>query len=90
MNAIPPMTDPLGKYWEQPPDIRGALMDDTHVILRPDQLAGLHEYSTSIPTGVYPGKCWKRWGKGVWVLVWFGDVPSKPDQCSINWRTVLI
>lgn len=90
MNAIPPMTDPLGKYWYQPADIGEAPMDDTHVLLRPDQVEALHEYSTSIPSGVYPGKCWKRCECSGWLLVWYGEVPDTPDRCSINWRHILI
>lgn len=89
MNAIPPMTDPLGRYWKQPSDIREAPIDDTHVLLRPDQFDELHEYSTSIPTGVYPGKCWKRHERGGWMLAWYGEAPGQPDQCSINWRAIL-
>lgn len=88
-NIIPPMTDPLGKCWRQPSDIREAPMDDTHVLLRPDQIGELGEYSASIPTGVYPGKCWKRSDRNAWLLVWFGELPDQPDECSINWRSIL-
>lgn len=49
---IPEMTDPRGTYWRQPVDIRLAPMDDEHVILTPQQLAGLAEYSRSVPISV--------------------------------------
>lgn len=88
MNQIPEMDDPLGKHWNQPKDIRYAPMDDTHVILSPRQVAILHEYSASIPTGVYPGKCWKRIQKDIMILAWFGT--EVDGQCTINWREVLI
>lgn len=87
--GIPIMDDPLGKYWDQPRDIRSAPMDDTHVILTQRQFKELPEYSTSIPTGVYPGKCWKRFERDQpWVLVWYG--PETPDhECPILFRVIL-
>lgn len=85
---IPVMDDPLGKHWEQPSDIRGVLMDETHVILTTRQLKGLHEYSTSIPTGVYPGKCWKRVQSTGTLLVWYGE-ENERHECPILFRTVL-
>lgn len=95
---IPVMDDPLGKYWEQPRSIRSAPMDDKHVLLTPRQLEQLHEYSATIPTGVYPGKCWKRiepnrnrtkHTKLVTYLVWYGD-ETTDHQCPILFREVLV
>ena len=88
MNLIPVMDDPLGKHWDQPNDIRQALMDATHVMLRPDQIRRLPEYSASLPSGVYPGKCWLRIDRdGRW-LGWFGA--ETPDhKCPILWREIL-
>ena len=86
---IPVMDDPLGRYWEQPGDIRAALMDDTHVLLTRGQVRGLHEYSSSLPTGVYPGKCWRRREPGRHLLVWYGD--ETPDgRCPILFRDILV
>lgn len=81
---IPHMTDPLGKYWDQPHDIRDAPMDEELVLLTPAQFSKLSEYSATMPSGVYPGKCWKaeeykRNDKGHfaptgrWMLRWYGD-----------------
>ena len=53
----------------------------------------LHEYSCTNPTGVYPGKVWKRdlrFGlhtkdsKPVWVLCEY--VSSGPDHCRTEFR----
>jgi hypothetical protein len=88
---IPEMTDPLGRYWEQPCDIRDAPIDDETVLLTPAQFASLHEYSATFPTGVYPGKCWKRIedkSKRV-LLVWYGAV-TPDDQCPIEFRNIEI
>jgi hypothetical protein len=77
-NTIPPITDPMGKHWEQPDPSRFVITDERVVMSRSD-FDKLHDYSHSQPTGTYPGKCWKRGGyeKGnpvpvVWWLCWFG------------------
>ncbi len=96
---IPPMDDPLGKYWEQPRDIRDAPMDDEIVLLTPRQFKDLPEYSTSVPTGVYPGKCWKtnvyiqdRQGRVTatdkWLLRWYGESEIGPGYCSNHQRRI--
>lgn len=84
---IPVMDDPLGKYWDQPRDIRDAPMDNDTVLLTPMQFDDLLEYSASIPTGVYPGKCWKRIERKHALLVWYGD--ETPDhKCPILFRSI--
>lgn len=97
---IPAMTDPLGRHWQQPQDIREAPMDDLLVLLTPAQFEGLSEYSTSMPSGVYPGKCWRRnlftrdpqTGNVVatdkWLLGWYGESTKGPGWCSNNWRAI--
>jgi hypothetical protein len=81
------MTHRLSRHWEQPNDIRDAPMDDKTVLLTPEQLKGLHEYSTSMPTGVYAGKCWKRIERNRTLLVWYGDV-TPDDRCPILFRNI--
>lgn len=97
---IPPITDPLGKHWKQPVDIRMAPMNDTHVLLTRAQLRQLAEYSTSTPTGVYPGKCWSSYHvdgnpnlprkhlAGQWYLKWY-RASKDPRYCNIEVRTIL-
>jgi hypothetical protein len=94
MNTIPPITDPMGKSWRQPKDIRQAPMDGKFVLLTRQQWDALPEYSTSMPSGVYPGKCWKRierlrmregWIKTTEYLCWYGEHPD-PTKCSNNYR----
>lgn len=87
---IPEMTDPLGKHWNQPKDMTSVEMDDKHALLTPLQYEMLHEYSSTIPTGVYPGKCWKRLQSDGWLLAWFEEVPTNPKLCSIHFREILI
>ncbi len=86
---IPALTDPMGKYWRQPDDIRSAPMDGKHVLLSRSQFQGLNEYSASHPSGVYPGKCWRRQEGRINLLVWYGET-SDPKKCSIEFREIRI
>ena len=85
---IPVMDDPLGKYWRQPSDIQQAPMDNDHVLLTWRQISGLAEYSSTIPSGVYPGKCWLRRQEGKRLLAWFGD-ETPQGMCPILFREIL-
>lgn len=91
-NKIPPILHPMGKHWEQP-DMSRVLIDDTHAIMDQKTFDGLHDYSRSFPSGVYPGKCWRRLSQPheekYWWLLWFG-YSDAPDCCSNNWRKILI
>lgn len=89
MNEIPVMDDPLGKHWEQPRDIREAPMDEDFVILTSRQVSELHEYSTTLPTGVYPGKCWQRKERNPdrHLLVWYG-AENAEKNCPILFREI--
>jgi hypothetical protein len=84
IDVIPPITDPLGKYWDQPP--REAIeIDDTHALMTYQTMKKLHNYESTIPTGVYPGKIWRRKDQ----LCWF-DVHEDPKLCSIYVRDILV
>lgn len=92
---IPAMTDPMGRHWRQPP--REAIeVDDKHALMTEAVFKALPEYSDSIPSGVYPGKMWRR-HDGIfdrkatsypWFLCWFGEV--KDGKCEIVFREVLL
>lgn len=87
---IPAMTDPLGRHWQQP-DHAEILLDDKHAVMEMATFSKLAEYSTSIPSSVYPGKMWKcQCRGGEWVLRWFGEVDGRPDLCSKNQREILL
>lgn len=95
-HPIPPMTDPLGAYWEQP-GREAILVDGTHAVMTQRTFDALAEYSSTYPTGVYPGKMWRRDdgaydprpGRRVWLLCWYG-LHADPGRCSINFREILI
>ena len=98
-NAIPLMTDPRGRHWRQPGRDE-ILVDGTHAVMDRRTFQQLAEYSTSTPTGVYPGKMWKAEGMeghwpqmrptGKWFLRWYGLVDGRPDLCSNNWREIIL
>lgn len=91
-NTIPPMTDPAGKYWRQP-DPATILIDNTHAVLTRQQFDELLNYSTTLPTGTYPGKMWRGYrrhvdGRLCWFLYWYGAIVG--DQIEIEAREALI
>lgn len=55
---IPPITDPLGKYWEQP-DISEIKFEDGKAIMSLRTQKKLGTYDFSLPSGTYVGKMWK-------------------------------
>ena len=89
MNEIPAMTDPLGRYWKQPADIRDAPMDDTHVLLNAEQFTGLSDYSATIPSGKYEGKCWKTLYHGEWYLRFYRACDD-PTMLEYPHRKILL
>jgi len=90
---IPPISDPQGKGWNQPSTEKIKIYDKTAVMCK-ETFDALNEYSTSIPTGVYPGKMWKVHLKNVknndkWFLRWFGE-SKDPKYCSNHCREIII
>ena len=88
MSRIPEMTCELGRYWSQPSQ-DSILVDDTHAVMDSTTFDKLAEYSTTLPTGVYPGKMWKALSRGRWVLRWYGIVEGNPDVFSNNQVEIL-
>lgn len=100
-HAIPPITDPLGKYWDQPNRF-DILIDDMHAVMSRETYNALRNYAHSQPTGVYPGKMWKwhcpgadwcRCGPGrPAYLHWFGAEFERDGEkfVSNNVREILI
>ena len=101
MSPIPPITDPLGRHWEQP-DRSLISIDDEFARMSFATFKDLPEYSASKPTGVYPGKMWKRHdgahdyaflrsgGKPEWLLCWYGESEKGPGWCSNHSRKIVL
>lgn len=91
-HEIPPITEPLGKYWDQP-DRSQILVDSSHALMTHETLHSLADYSGSVPTGVYHGKMWRRrerYDCDDWFLAWYGHSEKGQDFCSLNFRRVLL
>jgi hypothetical protein len=86
---IPPMTDPLSWYWEQPPR-NDVLLDDSHALMTQKTFDKLHEYSTATPSGVYPGKMWKARGGKNWYLRWYDAPDGHPDGLPTRTREIIL
>jgi hypothetical protein len=87
-NEIPVITEPLGRYWEQP-SIKDILIDDNYAVMTESTLKQLKDYSRSQPTGVYGGKMWRAGEGNLWYLKWW-DNPDENDMCKGNVREILI
>lgn len=96
-NTIPPITDPMGKYWEQP-ELKNILIDSEYAVMSASTFLQLKTYNSTIPNGVYEGKMWKceYWDcepKGS-MLAWYQDNGMQDDAgrkiMSIEYREILI
>lgn len=88
-HPIPEMTDPLGRHWKQPRRDQIEI-DCNHALMPRSAFDQLLEYSTTIPTGTYPGKMWKaNSSSGVWVLRWYGDLIDE-NTIARGQREILI
>lgn len=86
---IPAMTNPLGKYWNQP-DQRQIYIDAEKAYMREREFNALVNYTHSLPSGAYIGKIWKGQNiKGDWYLGWYGPYPTS-GYCSNNYRDIAI
>jgi hypothetical protein len=66
---LPYIRDPLGRYWRQPAGLRDRVrIYADHATLSAEDWAALPRYDTSIPSGYYAGKAWRRGP----LLCWFG------------------
>jgi hypothetical protein len=95
--TLPALESPYPGAWPQPP-LESILIDETHALMSRATFESLAEYSTTMPTGVYPGKLWRRHDGAYdrncapaarrWLLCWYG--PVRDGKCPIEFREVLI
>lgn len=90
-NEIPPRPNTRTAQALDQPSRDAILIDDTHAVMTRYTLAALHEYNTSQPTGVWPGKMW-RWRErkmesngaitwlDSWWLCWYGDAYMEKNR----------
>ena len=87
---IPECVHPLSRVWDQPKS-KDIEIDNSHALMSEKQFNQLHEYSTSVPTGVYSGKMWKaRIRNGKWYLRWYEDDSVNREVCNIKSRIIIV
>jgi hypothetical protein len=65
--------------------------DQEHFLISRNNFELLPEYSTTRPTGVYDGKCWKiRRGESWWIGCYIEESPPHPDGLLTPVRLALI
>lgn len=86
---IPPITDPHGKYWNQP-HRRYIEMDDTHALMSEQTFKELCDYSGSLPTGAYEGKMWRSKIRDRWFLCWYDIDADDNRYLIVKSREILV
>ena len=86
---IPAITDPLGRYWDQP-DRSKITLDDTHAMMDETTFYELATYNTTKPSVVYPGKMWKRQYNTLWYLFWYHEDDGDPRGLLTPHRQIII
>lgn len=88
--AIPPITSEMGCHWRQP-DRSTIQVTDKLAIMPNATFTALSEYSSTIPSGVYDGKMWRRFQEQKWHLCWFApSTRGIANECSIMMREIHI
>lgn len=71
---LPRMTNPLGRHWGQPADLRERVrIFATHATIDDAAWRELPRYESTLPSGTYTGKVWRC---GPW-LCWYGRESEK-------------
>lgn len=87
---IPPITNEMGRYWDQPTQ-DNILIDDKFAVMSQKTFNELGEYSCSVPSGTYTGKMWKLHSRddNSWWLRWYGN-ENDDGTIDIHNRRILI
>lgn len=88
-HPVPPMTNPLGRYWDQPPREEIAIDDDV-ALMSQKTFNVLLNYSHTLPSGKYEGKMWKAHFSDGWYLRWYVNDPDDPQGLLIPSRRIVI
>lgn len=88
---VPPMTDPLGRHWDQP-DPKSIRYGQRFCHMSTKAFKALPEYSSTTPTGIYDGKMWKHHNfrtDGSWHLCWYAP-HADPKFIAIKSRRICL
>lgn len=76
---IPKMTEPLGRYWDQPKGLRDRVqLHPTYAVILKRDWEALPVYDISMPSGVYAGKVWRCKD----CLCWYGPGKHRGQHSS--------
>lgn len=82
---IPPMTNPLGRHWRQPKNLRDRVgLFFGHATITERDWQALPRYDSTMPSGVYAGKVWRCRSH----LCWFG--PERDGGCVVGYLRALV
>ncbi len=93
---IPQLVDPMGRYYRQPHRNEIDFRKGGVAWMKLHTFNLLPEYSSTLPSGVYAGKMWKRHdgvhhlrskAKPEWLLCWYADIEGT-DRCSVEYRPI--
>jgi len=87
-NVIPPITESIGRSWEQP-DRSQVYVDDVNAYIAASEAKKLKRYDRSQPSGVYDGKMWVSARGTDDYLLWF-EPTENPMCCATNYRKLVI
>lgn len=99
--VVPAIELDLGRNWPQPTrdslNFHMAPENEKNPGLKPKAvymtkrtMEELQEYSSTTPTGVYPGKMWRGHWDDTWYLLWFSEVKSDPNMCQVHSCPILL
>lgn len=88
-HIIPKMSDSMRRLWAQPAR-EDILINDVGAVMPQHAFDALKEYSSSYPSGVYPGKMWKADTGNGWKLVWYSNCLVDANRCTVNYRNITI
>jgi hypothetical protein len=82
-HIIPPMVHPLGKQWNQP-KLEDINMSGDFAVMSKKSFDELHNYTGSMPSGVYEGKMWRTETTDGWYLCWYVDIPDNKCETKVK------
>ena len=86
---VPAITDPLGRYWPQPPRDR-VLLDGVHALVSRQGFAMLQDCTGRRPEPARAGMMWRANFRGKWWLMWYEPDVLTPETLAVQWRELLV
>lgn len=100
-DVVPAIEHPLGRHWDQPDPKRIVFDRHGRALMSRRDFEALHNYSTTLPSGVYEGKMWRRqamtkgeyWNRVPatperWFVCWYDATPGDPATCTVHSREI--